>query len=284
MAVMAHAAVAAVSRPQPPQAARPWPSRRRLGRRTFASAYLAVALVALPPLLRPGRGTTERPGPLQPADPLQVFFDFFGKPGGDSASTVKKEKTTATYTQQKALRSLRRNLETQARWEDYCVAANRTVDCSVAELPKEFVQAFLADPAHYDSGLLKGFCELWKLGGVEVPRNIDDDEDDFGGFMDSNSFGLVKSEKWLKAENDLLARKVQQYRDLGPEEAGRWQRYLDRQLREVVDPDDEESRAVRGEMAMRTEGARRKTALESWVDVQEGKAAPGSGGNKWGTS
>eukprot|EP00913_Durusdinium_trenchii_P010644 g9986.t1 len=48
------------------------------------------------------------------------------------------------------------------------------------------------------------------------------------------------------------------------------------------DPDDADSRAVRGEMASRSELGRRKTALESWLDAETGKAPPS--GEKWGAA
>ncbi|CAK0902498.1 unnamed protein product [Prorocentrum cordatum] len=97
----------------------------------------------------------------------------------------------------------------------YCSAAGEAED-SDSSLPAAFVKQFLVDPANHKSEFLKSFLEHAELDPVRVPRDIDDDDEDLGGFMDSNSFGLVKSEKWLNEEKRLLAEKIRSSRRLVP--------------------------------------------------------------------
>eukprot|EP00931_Biecheleriopsis_adriatica_P027533 TRINITY_DN16554_c0_g1_i3.p1 TRINITY_DN16554_c0_g1~~TRINITY_DN16554_c0_g1_i3.p1 ORF type:complete len:247 (+),score=51.39 TRINITY_DN16554_c0_g1_i3:28-768(+) len=206
-----------------------------------------------------------------------TFFDFFGKPP-DTPSTRETGLKTASYGQIMTLKRLRKSQEVDSRWLSYCEAANASA-AEVAKLPMGFVQTFLLEPCNHGNTFLKTFVSEAKLSPVIVPDSVDDDEEDFGGFMDSNRFGLVKSEKWLKAEKRLLAERVQQYLS-SPENVERWQRYCKRE-EETVDPDDEESDEVRQEMASRSVIGRPKTALESWYDAQAGKAPPPSK-RKWG--
>eukprot|EP00438_Fugacium_kawagutii_P005900 Skav214435 [mRNA] locus=scaffold586:438313:451290:+ [translate_table: standard] len=71
----------------------------------------------------------------------------------------------------------------------------------------------------------------------------------------------VKSEKQLEAERIKLANQVRDF-IAGPENA---------KEDHALDPDDDESRAVRAEMATRSELGRRKTALESFLDAAPGR-------------
>jgi len=211
-----------------------------------------------------------------------AFFDFFGKPqpppespepGGNAAAGL------ASVGQRSALAQLRRTPEVQRRWVLHCQAANRTSDASARELPAVFVHEFLVDPDNYDSKFLKAFLELAKLDPVRVPSDVDDDDEELGGFMDSNRFGLIKSEKWLRAEKELLVGSVNRFRAAGPENTSTWERYCKR-LERQVDPEDEESQAVRNEMAMRSELGPRKSTLDAWYDAQTMAAPPRS--EKWG--
>eukprot|EP00440_Ansanella_granifera_P022844 gb/GFBE01024808.1/.p1 GENE.gb/GFBE01024808.1/~~gb/GFBE01024808.1/.p1 ORF type:complete len:247 (+),score=62.99 gb/GFBE01024808.1/:1-741(+) len=208
-----------------------------------------------------------------------AFFDFFGKPP-DSGADAKGDSgpKLATLGQMQMLKQLREVRETDQAWTQHCDAANVSTG-NVADMPADFVQSFLLDPVHHRSDVLKGFMSFANLAPVSVPSNIDDDEEEFGGFMDSNMFGIVKSDKWLKAEQELLAKRVREFVTAGPEQAVKWKRYC-RQLQDGEDPDDDESQEVRNEMAMRTEVGRRKSALDAWYDAQSGKAPPST--KKWG--
>lgn len=257
-------------------------SRRRVPRLLLLCACLGASRP------RPERGLG---GPRAPArrgaEPSPAFFDFFGKPSAgpeERRADDARGPAAATYGQLKALKLLRASLDVDQRWATYCSDSNLSAvgeaEDSDSNLSAAFVKQFLVDPANHQSQFLKQFLEHAKLDPVRVPRDIDDDDEDLGGFMDSNSFGLVKSEKWLKEEKRLLAVKISRFKASGPEELGTWERFCER-MQDWEDPDDEESQAVRNEMGMREGLGQRKTALESWLDAAQGKVP--RTGNKWGS-
>lgn len=209
-----------------------------------------------------------------------AFFDFFGTPPPSETSDKGKgnEDKTVSYGQLKMLKFLRQSREVDKRWATHCDAAGATGD-PICSLPATFVQEFLLDPQNHKSEFLKAFLEYARLDPVSVPSDVDDDDEDFGGFMDSNRFGFIQSEKWLKTEKDHLVARVNDFCAAGPDKGSTWERYC-RRMQPWEDPDDEESQAVRDEMGKRSELGKRKSALDSWYDAQT-KAAPPSK-RKWG--
>ncbi|CAL1164329.1 unnamed protein product [Cladocopium goreaui] len=185
------------------------------------------------------------------------FFDFFAKPEEEDAP--KGKVATASYSQLKILNALRKWNKADGRWKEYCKDTGFT-DTS---MPADQVQGFILMPENYKTDFLKSFTSHAKLPSLRV--DADEDEMEFGGFMDSNRFGIVKSEKQLEAEQSKLATQVSDFIAGKPENAEVWEKFV---LEEnTLDPDDDESRAVRAEMASRSQLGRRKTALESFLDA-----------------
>ncbi|CAK9084093.1 unnamed protein product [Durusdinium trenchii] len=196
-----------------------------------------------------------------------AFFDFFAT---QKDAPEKGEVPTASYGQLKVLNGLRKWDKAEERWTQY----SRETGFSDSTMPANLVQDFILQPENYKTNLLKSFASLAKLPSLQV--DADEDEMEYGGFMDSNRFGMVKSDKQLEAQQAELAGQVRRFIAAKSENAAEWESFcLDR-----WDPDDADSRAVRGEMASRSELGRRKTALESWLDAETGKAPPS--GEKWG--
>eukprot|EP00434_Breviolum_minutum_P019292 symbB.v1.2.017004.t1/scaffold1286.1/size126767/6 len=188
--------------------------------------------------------------------PTTAFFDFFAN---DKEETKVEKVATATYAQLKVLTVLRKWEKTDSRWKEYC----RGTGFTQSTMPTELVQDFILEPKNYKTDALKSFTSLAKLPSLMVEA---DEEEEFGGFMDSNRFGFVKSEKQLEAEQAKLAKQVSDFLAGKAENAELWKKFV---LEDVLlDPDDAESRAVRGEMATRSELGRRKTALESFLDAE----------------
>lgn len=211
-----------------------------------------------------------RTGQIWPASRI-AFFDFFGKPSTEQQQESKEIAVSgpkmATSSQMKAQRVLRAQLrDAQLRWAELCDAAGHSADSET--LPADFVMDFVLDPNNHNNDFLNGFLKRARLDPVEVPNDVDDEEEEFGGFMDSNRFGLIKSEAWKKAEKQLLVARISENL---PERQEGWQQYCN-QIESWEDPDDEESQEVRNEMGVRSELGRRKSALESWNDAQSGKA------------
>mmetsp|Transcript_42129 Transcript_42129/g.78314 ORF Transcript_42129/g.78314 Transcript_42129/m.78314 type:complete len:220 (+) Transcript_42129:56-715(+) len=196
-----------------------------------------------------------------------VFFDFFGKPQPPQPKAEKR--ATGDYGQLKLLRRIRRSADVEERWQEYC---RQTGFKSTTDMPAEVLQEFLSNPLHHETDTLKSFASAAKLPAVSIES---DDDEDFGGFMDANLYGLVQSDKQREEERSKLVLQVSRY-ILETANAEKWRRFC----LQMSDPDDEESKAVRAEMAVRSEIGRRKTPLESWLDAETGKAAPS--GNKWG--
>mmetsp|Transcript_50693 Transcript_50693/g.156922 ORF Transcript_50693/g.156922 Transcript_50693/m.156922 type:complete len:253 (+) Transcript_50693:87-845(+) len=249
--------------------------RQRIGRtqRTWRFAAMVFAFTA-------SHAFRRQAGQIWPASPI-AFFDFFGKPpteqqqqeSGEAASSGPKMATPGQMKAQRLLRAQTR--DAQLRWAELCDAEGHSADSSA--LPADFVQDFVLDPNNHKNDFLNGFLNRARLDPVEVPDDVDDEEEEFGGFMDSNRFGLIKSEAWKKAEKQLLVARISENL---PERQDSWERYCS-QIESWDDPDDEESQEVRNEMGMRSEIGRRKTALESWHEAQMGRA-PQEDPNKWG--
>ncbi|CAJ1428536.1 unnamed protein product [Effrenium voratum] len=195
------------------------------------------------------------------------FFDFFGKPAPEPD---KSEVKTASYGQLKVLTSLRKSKQTSERWDQLC----QSTGCGVETMPAEVVREFILEPLNHKTGFLQSFASVAAL--PQLPAQVDEEE--LGGFMDSNRFGLVKSPKQLAEEQVKLAQQVQSFIAESEANAAQWRQFcLDKE--DLFDPEDEESHAVRHEMGVRSELGRRKTALESWLDAQTGNEPKANG---WG--
>mmetsp|Transcript_3924 Transcript_3924/g.7960 ORF Transcript_3924/g.7960 Transcript_3924/m.7960 type:complete len:252 (-) Transcript_3924:49-804(-) len=249
-------------------------TRQRAGKtqQTWRFAALLFAFTA-------SNAFRRQAGQIKPANRI-AFFDFFGNPSIEQQQQESEEAANsgpkmATSGQMKAQRLLRSQLrDAQLRWAELCDAANHSADSSV--LPADFVQDFVLDPNNHKNDFLNGFLKRARLDPVQVPNDVDEEEEEFGGFMDSNRFGLIKSEAWKKAEKKLLVARISENL---PERRDSWEQYCI-QIESWDDPDDEESQAVRNEMGMRSEIGRKKTALESWNEAQAGRVPRDQ--NKWG--
>ena len=199
----------------------------------------------------------------------QCFFDFFANQ--DPGSSVNKTGVkTGSYSHLKLLKRLRKVTATDRSWKEYC---KQTGYASTSDMPEDVLENFVLNPVHHPADCLSAFACEARL--PKVSTDFEDDELELGGFMDSNLYGLVKSEKEQQAEQEKRVLQITAFiRD--PKKAELWRTFC----LEASDPDDEESRAVRAEMAARSDLGRRKTALESWLDAETGKAPPS--GNKWG--
>ena len=197
------------------------------------------------------------------------FFDFFAQK--EPVSTVKGETVkTGSYNHLKLLKRLRKAAEAEKSWKEYC---KETGYKSTSDMPEDVLEQFVLNPEHHSADRLSAFALEARL--PKVASDYEDDEMEFGGFMDSNLYGLVKSDKEQQEERRQRVVQIRGFMS-DPEKAKLWRRFC----LEAEDPDDEESRAVRAEMAARSDLGRRKTALESWLDAETGKAPPG--GKKWG--
>ena len=197
------------------------------------------------------------------------FFDFFAQK--EPVSTVKGETVkTGSYSHLKLLKRLRKADEAEKSWKAFC---KETGYKSTSDMPEDVLEQFVLNPEHHSADRLSAFALEARL--PKVASDFEDDEMEFGGFMDSNLYGLVKSDKEQQEERRQRVIQIRSFMS-DPEKAKLWRRFC----LEAEDPDDEESRAVRSEMAARSDLGRRKTALESWLDAETGKAPPG--GNKWG--
>ena len=196
------------------------------------------------------------------------FFDFFAK---EPTPTVKgSDIKTASYSHLKLLRRLRKTKAIDESWNSFC---RETGFKSTLDMPEDVLEQFVLNPELHSRVFLSAFANEAKL--PKLSNDFEDDELELGGFMDSNMYGLVKSEKELQEEQRKLAVQIKNF-VTDETKAALWRGFC----LEAPDPDDEESKAVRGEMAARSELGRRKTALESWLDAETGKAPPGE--NKFG--
>ena len=197
------------------------------------------------------------------------FFDFFAK---EPTSSIKGASvTTGSYSHLKLLKRLRRAAATDKAWKSFCKENGYK---STLDMPEDVLEKFVLDPLHHSEDFLSEFAH--GAGLPKVTNDFEDDEMELGGFMDSNLYGLIKSDKERQEEQRKRVAQVKSFIS-DPKHADMWRRFC----LEAPDPDDEESRAVRAEMAARSDLGRQKTALESWLDAETGKAPPSSG-NKWG--
>eukprot|EP00929_Paragymnodinium_shiwhaense_P053983 TRINITY_DN27060_c0_g1_i1.p1 TRINITY_DN27060_c0_g1~~TRINITY_DN27060_c0_g1_i1.p1 ORF type:complete len:270 (+),score=42.01 TRINITY_DN27060_c0_g1_i1:63-872(+) len=199
-----------------------------------------------------------------------AFFEFLGKPPKPSAEAAESPASSyATGKQLKVLRILQhQSSEIATKWQAYREEQKIEV---LEKCPQETLKSFLEDPGNHNNDFLKGFMEKEKLEPVTVPSYLDNDveDDDFGGFMDSNSFGLVKSDKWYAAERELMAERISTFLQSSKMAPVSWSSYC-RKLESWEDPDDSDSEEIRAKMSMTTELGRKLTPLEAWNEINSG--------------
>ena len=150
----------------------------------------------------------------------------------------------------------------------------------MAKLP-----ALVVDPDEVGIWTGSTFCVAFEQV-FEGEACLQQEEMEFGGFMDSNLFGQaggpkgsirpfvleVKSEEQMEAFQVKLAKQIAGYVQASEDGAQLWEDFC---MAADLDPDSEDSRRVRGEMATRIELGRRKTPLESFLEAAPRRSRQG---------
>jgi len=193
----------------------------------------------------------------------------------------------ATYQQVKIIDRLRRSSKGIAeQWNDYLneTGSNLTKKSPIAKMPEEFVQDFIDTPTSYPAQLQKEFLKTVNLTAVTVSASFEAEEkrgEKRSKLLGKSSMNMVKSDKWFAEERRGLARQIIELKQKDAEGLGQWQAWVDALENGDDDADDEDSKMIRAEMFMRSTTGRKKTALESWYDAQNGRV-PGESENDYG--